>query len=349
MQEDAPALSHALDCAAAARAPPPPLAPFHALKLLVIHAGLLGCAGVQTPAVLFAACHALRELRLCGTQPCTACAFASALASTQPPLVSLQLRHTRFEADDPGSAAALGAAVAALPELVDFRFLGALSKHYRGAAREVLVPLGRRGALTSLSFHDTAAGDLFEMFPRFPHLRELVVEASCAAVQAAPVAAALQALPALTSLTFVRAALSGAGMLALAEALAAVPSLRSLEIGGEELTSEDVVAFSAAFPALQHLERLAVLFGVGNAAAAALAQRASALAALAVLDLSYHFLDDDAAHLLCQGLCHCTALQVLGLGTGEVATMCEDAVQQLREALPAAQICTDALDDALDL
>ena len=126
------------------------------------------------------------------------------------------------------------------------------------------------------------------MLPRFPHLRALVVNASCAMADAAPVAATLQALPALTNLSFVRAELSagyGGGMVAVAAALAAVPSLRSLEIGDDELSSKDVVVFSTAFPALQHLDKLAVLCTLGNAAAAALAQRASALASLSLIHI----------------------------------------------------------------
>ena len=100
-------------------------------------------------------------------------------------------------------------------------------------------------------------------------------------------------------------------MIAVAGALAAVPSLRSLEISDYELSSKDVAVFSTAFPALQHLDKLAVLCTLGNAAAAALAQRASALASLAVLDLSCNDLDDDVVPPLVEGLRRCAALQVL--------------------------------------
>ena len=321
----------------AATAPPPPLEPLRALTRLTINAGLLGCEGLPAPATLLAAGPALRNLLVQRPQPCNAWDFAAALSSASPPLLSLTLRNTRFECDDSGSAPALGAALAALPELVYLVFIEALGARRRCSARDVLSPLGRRGALTLLQFDDTDARELFSVLPKLPGLRFLTVDAPCASVttsvRAARVTAALQALPALAHLSFTEAALTGLAMEAVAAALPSASALQSLDIGIDCLDSVDVAALAAAFPALPHFEALSVdCCELRNKAVAALVSAVTALVSLTLLDLSSNDFDDAALLCLGKSLRGCTALRVLDLS--EMPQLSVAGVEGLCAALP---------------
>ena len=322
----------------AAPATPPPLEPLRALTHLTINAGLLGCEGLHAPATLFAACPVLRDLQVQSPQPCTACAFAAALFAAAPPLFALSVLDARFEADDPGSGPAFGAALAALPGLLHLDCVGAFDKRCRCSARDLLSPLGRSAALTRLHFQDTDASELFAVVPTLPRLRWLSVDASCASVSAARVTAALQALPALTRLAFTDAALSGSTMAAVAAAIPATPALYSLEVDIDSLNSKAVVALTAAFPALPHLEKLILgSCGLSNKAVAALVRAVSALVSLGLLDLSYNDFDDDALLCLSNGLRGCAALRLLDLsGMPQLSVQSRDA---LRAALPGVHVC----------